>query len=148
MLWGIHARNKRALSVLLYVASTQGINRQALSLLCGIHTIRNRQVTSMSVLCTCTYFPECPICTNPSQVCDPVSGRCSCPPLTAQPRCDRCLPGAWGFHPQRGCQACDCDVSGADMTQCDASTGQCLCKDAYMGRKCDQCLFGYFSFPQ
>ena len=93
-------------------------------------------------------FSECPVCPSAGQVCDSVTGDCSCPPNTLEPFCDKCVTGSWGYDPQLGCKQCLCDLEGSVAFNCDLETGQCLCRELYTGQKCDQCVHGHYSFPK
>ncbi|KAG1925808.1 extended synaptotagmin-1, partial [Pimephales promelas] len=72
--------------------------------------------------------------------CDPVTGRCSCPPGWTGHGCRKaCDAGRWGL----GCASvCDCGNSGG---VCDAQTGRCQCEAGFTGPRCDQiCPAGWF----
>ncbi|XP_062863133.1 usherin [Trichomycterus rosablanca] len=82
--------------------------------------------------------------TAPGSACHPVTGRCTCRPRTAGPRCDSCLDG-W-YWPGRdgvslGCQPCLCETRGtiSGSTSCQKETGQCRCKVGVDGPRCNHC---------
>ncbi|NWQ83039.1 NET4 protein, partial [Columbina picui] len=68
--------------------------------------------------CSCHPLGSAALPLGPRTFCDPSTGDCPCKPGVAGPRCDRCLPGYWGFGAY-GCRPCDCARS------CDPRTGDC-----------------------
>ncbi|XP_074913908.1 netrin-4 isoform X3 [Buteo buteo] len=68
--------------------------------------------------CSCHPLGSAALPLGPRTFCDPSTGDCPCKPGVAGPRCDRCLPGYWGFGPY-GCRPCDC------ARTCDPRTGDC-----------------------
>ncbi|NXU17801.1 NET4 protein, partial [Pardalotus punctatus] len=68
--------------------------------------------------CSCHPVGSAVLPLGPRTFCDPSTGDCPCKPGVAGPRCDRCLPGYWGFGAY-GCRPCDCARS------CDPHTGDC-----------------------
>jgi hypothetical protein len=64
-------------------------------------------------------------------------------------RCDECAENFWNLENGKGCEACNCDITGtyANSTSCDQKTGQCNCIEQRGGRKCDECPFGYWGNP-
>ncbi|KAK4830393.1 hypothetical protein QYF61_010904 [Mycteria americana] len=68
--------------------------------------------------CSCHPLGSAALPLGPRTFCDPSTGDCPCKPGVAGPRCDRCLPGYWGFSAY-GCRPCDCAHS------CDPRTGDC-----------------------
>ncbi|XP_033642948.1 laminin subunit alpha-3-like isoform X2 [Asterias rubens] len=89
--------------------------------------------------------------------CNSYGGECVCQVRVGGQRCDRCLPGFFGFT-ENGCTACDCDSTGSLSLACDFNTGQCPCKDgvalrgqrnsndAVSDRRCQSCLANYYDF--
>eukprot|EP00117_Sycon_ciliatum_P001862 scpid1434/ scgid4728/ Usherin; Usher syndrome type IIa protein homolog; Usher syndrome type-2A protein homolog len=85
-------------------------------------------------------------------MCDPVSGRCTCrqgfdsadcsacvaEAGTHGPLCNACLPGFYGFN-GTFCQPCRCNGAGSTSATCDATTGACSCLAAFTGRACREC---------
>ncbi|XP_065685295.1 netrin-4 isoform X2 [Patagioenas fasciata] len=68
--------------------------------------------------CSCHPLGSAALPLGPRTFCDPSTGDCPCKPGVAGPRCNRCLPGYWGFGAY-GCRPCDCARS------CDPRTGDC-----------------------
>lgn len=68
--------------------------------------------------CSCHPLGSAALPLGPRTFCDPSTGDCPCKPGVAGPRCDRCLPGYWGFGAD-GCRPCDCARS------CHPRTGDC-----------------------
>ncbi|XP_077977074.1 netrin-4-like [Glandiceps talaboti] len=66
---------------------------------------------------------ECPCQSvgTSNQPCDPYTGFCFCKQGVAEPFCDVCLPGYYGYS-QDGCRQCACGEGG----QCDPRSGACL----------------------
>lgn len=50
------------------------------------------------------YFIGCDPCDKPGHICDPLNGRCVCPPYTTGSRCQKCVRNAWGYDPIKGCK--------------------------------------------
>ncbi|XP_072522628.1 laminin subunit beta-3 [Salminus brasiliensis] len=72
-----------------------------------------------------------------SNVCDAVTGQCTCRPNVQGASCDRCAAGFWS--PTTGCQPCNCDPNHSLSSTCNQETGQCLCRSGLMGRTCSGC---------
>lgn len=81
--------------------------------------------------------------------CEPETGHCECLPKVLGARCDECAESFWNLESGKGCESCDCDISGtyANSTSCDQKTGQCNCIEQRGGRRCDECPFGYWGSP-
>ncbi|XP_060900726.1 laminin subunit alpha-3-like isoform X1 [Labrus mixtus] len=114
---------------------------------CRQHVI-GRQCTK----CATGYFgfPYCRPCECGRRLCDEVTGRCICPPQTVKPACDVCQTQTFSYHPQLGCEGCECSPNGIKPSagpDCDRITGQCSCKPRIGGRQCDRCAPGYYRFP-
>ncbi|XP_038046622.1 laminin subunit alpha-1-like [Patiria miniata] len=89
--------------------------------------------------------------------CSSYGGGCTCKSGVGGRRCDRCLPGFYGFTAQ-GCTPCNCDATGSRSLACDFDTGQCPCKSGITmagqlndqgtagGRQCSNCLANYYGF--
>ncbi|XP_055540243.1 laminin subunit alpha-1 isoform X2 [Wyeomyia smithii] len=89
----------------------------------------------------------CEKCASPAYVCDPDTGRCVCPPNSHGPECRTCAVNSWGNVFQRGCQHCECDITGSIGQNCDSHSGQCNCKEGFTGRRCTECAVGYYGYP-
>ena len=76
--------------------------------------------------------------TDPSGLCDPYGGQCSCRPHVIGRRCDRCRTGYWGFP---NCRPCTCPTK-----ICNEITGDCICPPRVTGRYCDQCAPRTYGF--
>ncbi|XP_058446853.1 laminin subunit alpha-1 isoform X1 [Malaya genurostris] len=90
---------------------------------------------------------RCEQCASPAYVCDPDTGRCVCPPNSHGHDCRSCVANTWGNVFQRGCQHCECDITGSIGQSCNGVTGQCNCKEGYTGRQCNECANGYYQYP-
>ncbi|TMS36985.1 hypothetical protein L596_004022 [Steinernema carpocapsae] len=73
--------------------------------------------------------------------CDPTNGQCLCGNYVGGRKCDRCLPGFYGFPL---CYECACDSKGTTDDVCDANTASCVCKKNVQGDGCDVCKPGTF----
>lgn len=75
------------------------------------------QMSRKGVTFTLLYFfsvsHEACDCSRFGNNCDPVSGRCICPPNTIGEMCDKCAPNHWGHDIVRGCK-----VSGSLFSLC------------------------------
>ncbi|CAK9302554.1 unnamed protein product [Gordionus sp. m RMFG-2023] len=76
----------------------------------------------------------------PKGLCDPVDGRCNCPPGRTGPRCERGC-GLLRFGPDCSL-TCDCEHA----TKCDPITGKCsACQEGWHGERCQiACIKGYY----
>ncbi|XP_029467612.1 laminin subunit alpha-5 isoform X2 [Rhinatrema bivittatum] len=95
-------------------------------------------------------FPNCRPCDCGPRLCDELTGRCICPPLTEKPECTVCQPQTFGCHPLVGCEECNCSRVGVQEQMelgCDLESGQCTCKPNVVGRQCERCAPGYYDFP-
>ena len=77
-------------------------------------------------------------------ICGKDDGQCLCKDGFGGERCDRCVPGWFGFP---DCQPCNCTDVGSGSEICDEVNGQCPCLSNYGGRTCDECSAGYFKYP-
>lgn len=73
--------------------------------------------------------------------CD-ASGRCSCQPGVTGPKCDRCLPGYYGFG-RSGCRKCDCPHTNGI---CNPANGTCACPTLTTGYRCGECEPGSYGW--
>lgn len=78
------------------------------------------------------------------EICDKESGKCLCKEGYGGERCDKCIPGYYGYP---DCKPCNCSSLGSSSTVCDIS-GKCVCLLNFVGRACDQCAPGYYKFPE
>nr|CAG4643691.1 EOG090X005Q [Lepidurus arcticus] len=78
--------------------------------------------------------------------CDQTSGQCQCKPYVTGKNCDRCQEGYFDIQSGNGCQACNCDPTGAFNHTCDVQTGQCQCRPGVVGLRCDACAPYYYGF--
>ena len=71
------------------------------------------------------------------------NGPCECKEGYAQPRCDTCLKGFFGFP---DCKPCNCFYPGKSRSNvCNIANGQCDCRqDGSSGRQCSPCGPGEF----
>ena len=84
-----------------------------------------------------------------SQLCNTVSGQCTCKSNVASRQCDRCVSGF--FNLTTGCMPCRCSVRGSvfrSLNRCDAVSGQCRCKTYVTGINCDRCKSGFYNLQQ
>lgn len=88
---------------------------------------------------------ECRCNQTGTEICDHMTGQCTCHPGVEGSLCDRCQADHWGFDSgDPGCSDCQCSEASYD-TQCDLKTGQCSCKVGVTGQKCDRCAAGYWN---
>lgn len=73
--------------------------------------------------------------------CDPLNGQCLCKENVGGRRCEKCLPGYYGFP---HCYECACEDRGTTDQVCDPSSAVCLCKKNVVGKRCDTCRHGTF----
>ena len=77
----------------------------------------------MYYILTCSVHIACEC--NPNgvdkDICDPLTGTCSCLPNAIEADCSRCEPGFWGLSQGLGCISCDCCTNGSSnsSTECD-----------------------------
>lgn len=57
--------------------------------------------------------------------CDALNGQCLCKTNVGGRRCEKCLPGFYGFP---HCYECACEDSGTTDAICDVNSAKCLCK--------------------
>ncbi|KAJ8260266.1 hypothetical protein GJAV_G00178990 [Gymnothorax javanicus] len=79
--------------------------------------------------------------------CDPLTGKCRCPPNVHGPNCDQCVPGYYGYSTSRSCQPCKCDPANSLSNTCDPVTGQCQCRFTFGGRTCTECPENTYGDP-
>ncbi|KAA0189501.1 Laminin beta chain, partial [Fasciolopsis buskii] len=79
--------------------------------------------------------------------CNRGNGQCPCLPNVVGARCYECSPGYFNLTSGRGCEPCQCDMSGSLDQHCDSVNGQCRCKSDRSGRKCDQCRRLFYGSP-
>ncbi|XP_052523348.1 netrin-4 isoform X2 [Tympanuchus pallidicinctus] len=80
--------------------------------------------------CSCHPLGSAALPLGPRTFCDPSTGDCPCKPGVAGPRCDRCLPGYWGFG-AGGCHPCNCARSCHPLTgDCHSSSSSSSSADA------------------
>uniref|UniRef100_A0A915BZ56 Laminin-like protein epi-1 n=1 Tax=Parascaris univalens TaxID=6257 RepID=A0A915BZ56_PARUN len=68
--------------------------------------------------------------------CDPNNGQCLCKANVGARKCDKCLPGFYGFS---HCYECACETKGTTEEICDETTALCKCKKNVIGDSCDTC---------
>ncbi|KAG8447132.1 hypothetical protein GDO86_014548 [Hymenochirus boettgeri] len=73
--------------------------------------------------------------------CNEQTGQCTCKPNIVGRRCERCVPGFYGYP---NCRMCNCNRAGVEPSICNPITGQCHCKENVEGLTCDQCRLGTF----
>ena len=78
-----------------------------------------------------------------SDVCDPITGVCSCKPGVGGPLCDQCLSGFFGYS-ESGCQPCSCHSVGSLSPICNSTTGECDCRTNVEGVNCDRCADDFY----
>ncbi|XP_065226738.1 laminin subunit alpha lam-3-like [Planococcus citri] len=79
------------------------------------------------------------------EVCDKVTGQCSCKMNYVGRTCDRCLDGYGNV--ESGCIPCNCNIIGSQNVLCDPVTGNCPCKKGVVGVTCDSCAIDFYGFP-
>ncbi|VDP12271.1 unnamed protein product [Onchocerca flexuosa] len=73
--------------------------------------------------------------------CDPDNGQCLCKANVGGRKCDKCLPGFYGFP---HCYECACEVKGTTEEICESTSAACKCKKNVIGENCDICRPGTF----
>ncbi|VDM41094.1 unnamed protein product [Toxocara canis] len=73
--------------------------------------------------------------------CDPNNGQCLCKTNVGGRKCDKCLPGFYGFS---HCYECACETKGTTDEICDETNALCKCKKNVIGDSCDACRPGTF----
>ncbi|KAI5612331.1 laminin subunit beta-1 isoform X2 [Silurus asotus] len=79
------------------------------------------------------------------QLCDHISGDCSCKRHVTGRYCNQCIPDYWGLsNDLEGCRPCECDFGGSFSKSCRMDNGQCDCRAHLIGRQCSDVEPGYF----
>ena len=95
--------------------------------------------------CGC-YMPN-----SHSNVCDKISGQCSCKASQSGVTCRECPAGTYGYNNVEDKLTCDiecgCDNLGSHDESCDLLTGQCNCKVGIAGITCNQCDASSYQYP-
>ncbi|VDK75274.1 unnamed protein product [Litomosoides sigmodontis] len=73
--------------------------------------------------------------------CDPDNGQCLCKANVGGRKCDKCLPGFYGFP---HCYECACEIKGTTEEICEPTSAACKCKKNVIGENCDICRPGTF----
>uniref|UniRef100_A0A1I8EZU5 Uncharacterized protein n=3 Tax=Wuchereria bancrofti TaxID=6293 RepID=A0A1I8EZU5_WUCBA len=82
--------------------------------------------------------------------CDPDNGQCLCKVNVGGRKCDKCLPGFYGFP---HCYECACEIKGTTEEICESTSAACKCKiylttalfqKNVIGENCDICRPGTF----
>ncbi|KAL3982290.1 Laminin EGF-like (Domains III and V) family protein [Acanthocheilonema viteae] len=73
--------------------------------------------------------------------CDPDNGQCLCRVNVGGRKCDKCLPGFYGFP---HCYECACEIKGTTEEICESTNAACKCKKNVVGENCDICRPGTF----
>ncbi|KAM3726093.1 Laminin-like protein [Dirofilaria immitis] len=73
--------------------------------------------------------------------CDPDNGQCLCKVNVGGRKCDKCLPGFYGFP---HCYECACEIKGTTEAICESTNAACKCKKNVIGENCDICRPGTF----
>lgn len=83
---------------------------------------------------------------NGTNVCDKVTGTCSCKQNIEGATCNQCKNLTFNYDSTNplGCTSCDCDPGASRQLSCDPKTGQCSCYDELLGRDCRSPRPGYF----
>ena len=101
--------------------------------------------------------PSCQVCqcrpigTNLNEetslpICNKYTGDCSCKPQVVGRDCDRCKDGYFNIESGKGCDPCNCDVTGSYNETCHVETGQCFCRPGVTGKYCDKCEVQHYGF--
>ena len=81
-------------------------------------------------------------------MCNPTSGQCPCLPNVVGKECSECAPNHWNLASGKGCDACECDLSGSYSLKCNLFDGQCHCKPGHGGRRCNECQANHWGDPR
>ncbi|KAF6200714.1 hypothetical protein GE061_005158 [Apolygus lucorum] len=80
-----------------------------------------------------------------SFLCNQLTGQCQCKPNVAGSKCDQCKAGYFNIDSGKGCQACNCNVTGSTGPSCN-DLGQCVCQTGVTGLQCNECEKNQFGF--
>ncbi|KAL7044656.1 hypothetical protein ACKWTF_002015 [Chironomus riparius] len=80
---------------------------------------------------------ECSDHGSVNNICDSVTGKCTCQPNFTGKLCNQCDVGYTNVSLK--CTPCDCNLNGSKNQNCDTNSGQCECKINVHGQKCDEC---------
>ena len=74
------------------------------------------------------------------------ANKCQCKEEYAEPHCDKCAEGWFGFP---DCRPCNCFFQNTllNSKECDATSGQCKCNDTItgqFGKQCSPCEIGKY----
>ncbi|CEF62050.1 Usherin [Strongyloides ratti] len=91
---------------------------------------------------------------NNNEICNSMTGKCSCLPNVIGDKCDSCAENYYNLQSGDGCLKCDCDPTGVILDNdgkpqmsCNVFNGQCQCKEGRGGRKCSECTDYFWGNP-
>ena len=99
----------------------------------------------MQLLWTLFLACDCHTVGSTDELCDSVTGQCSCEANVVGRDCSRCQVNTYNLS-RDGCMTCECNADGSTSLQCD-DIGQCPCLGHVAGLKCTQCALGYYGLP-
>ncbi|BET00227.1 Laminin B (Domain IV) [Nesidiocoris tenuis] len=78
-------------------------------------------------------------------LCNQLTGQCQCKSNVTGAKCEVCKAGYFNIDSGKGCQPCNCNVTGSKGPGCDEN-GQCVCRTGVTGLQCDECERNQFGF--